>query len=178
MTWLLVTDPMKGAHVLFDDPSEAYMYLLGRFTQGFIVDEFPGLKAGEGYDFSAFPRVDPKFASSTTGGADMVLMLRDTAASRSLTRYLATGSVWEPWAMMGGYLSPNKSLSLANYPDPTSAAAARQLTWSRVIRFDADDLMPSSVQRAFWLGLPSYLKDPLSLDIVLQEVDSVAVESY
>ena len=154
------------------------MYLLGSFTQGFIADEFPELKAGEGYDFFPFPSLDPRFASSTTVGADMVVMLNETAASRSLMKYLATGSVWEPWAMMGGYLSPNKSLSLDSYPNAASAAIARQLASARVIRFDADDLMPSSVQRAFWLGLLSYLKDPLFLDTVLREIDSVATESY
>ena len=103
------------------------MYLLGSFTQGFIGDEFPELKAGEGYDFSPLPSLDPRFASSTTVGVDMVVMLNETAASRSLMKYLATGSVWEPWAMMGGYLSPNKSLSLDSYPNGTSAALARQL---------------------------------------------------
>ena len=154
------------------------MYLLGSFTQGFIADEFPELKAGEGYDFFPLPSLDPRFASSTTVGADMVVMLNETAASRFLMKYLATGSVWEPWAMMGGYLSPNKSLSLHSYPNATSAALARQLASARVIKLDADDLMPSSVQRAFWLGLLSYLKDPLSLDTVLREIDSVATESY
>ena len=154
------------------------MYLLGSFTQGFIGNEFPELKAGEGYDVLPLPSLDPRFASSTTVGADMVVMLNETAASRSLMKYLTTGSVWEPWAMMGGYLSPNKSLSLDSYPNATSAALARQLASARVIKFDADDLMPSSVQRAFWLGLLSYLKDPLSLDAVLREIDSVATESY
>jgi len=154
------------------------MYLLGSFTQGFIADEFPELKAGEGYDFFHFPSLDPRFASSTTVGAHMVVMLNEIAGSRSLMKYLATGSVWEPWAMMGGYLSPNKSLSLDSYPNAASAALARQLALARVIRFDADDLIPSSVQRAFWLGLLSYLKDPLFLDTVLREIDSVATESY
>ena len=154
------------------------MYLLGSFTQGFIADEFPELKAGEAYDFFPLPSFDTRFASSTTVGADMVAMLNETAASRPLMKYLATGSVWEPWAMMGGYLSPNKSLSLDSYPNATSAALARQLASARVIRFYADDLMPSSVQRAFWLGLLSYLKDPLFLDTVLREIDSVATESY
>ena len=178
ITGLLVTDPVKGSHVLFEDPPVAYMYLLGSFTQGFIADEFPELKAGEGYDFFPFPSLDPNFASSITVGADMVVMLRDTPSSRSFLKYLASGRVWEPWARLGGYLSPNRSLSLDSYPNSTSAAAARQLSSARVIRIDADDLMPSSVQRAFWLGLLSYLKDPLSLDIVLQEINSVAAESY
>ena len=93
-------------------------------------------------------------------------------------KYLSIGSVWEAWEMMVGYLSPNKSLSLDSYPNATSATLGRQLASARVIRFDADDLMPSSVQRAFWLGLLSYLKDPLSLDTVLREIDSVATESY
>ena len=66
------------------------MYLLGSFTQGFIADEFPELKAGEGYDFSPLPSLDPRFASSTTVGADMVVMLNETAASRSLMKYLGT----------------------------------------------------------------------------------------
>ncbi|MEE3142597.1 MAG: carbohydrate ABC transporter substrate-binding protein, partial [Chloroflexota bacterium] len=82
----------------------------------------------------------------------MVVLLNETAASRSLMKYLASGSVWEPWAMMDAYLFPNKSLSLDSYPNATSAALARQLVSARVIKFDADDLMPSSVQRAFCLG--------------------------
>ncbi len=72
------------------------MYLIGSFTQGFIADEFPELKAGESYDFFPFPSLDPRFSSLTTVGADMVVMLNETAASRSLMKYPATGSVWEP----------------------------------------------------------------------------------
>ena len=72
------------------------MYLLGSFTQGFIADEFPELTAGAGYDFFPFHSLDPRFSSLTTVGADMVVMLNETAASRSLMKYPATGSVWEP----------------------------------------------------------------------------------
>ena len=80
--------------------------------------------------------------------------------------------------MRGGYLSPNRSLSLDSYPNQTAAKVAHQLSTAPIIRFDADDLMPSGLQRAFWLGVLSYLQDPLTLDSVLQKIEAVAAESY
>ena len=72
------------------------MYLLGSFTQGFIGDEFPELKAGEGYDFPAFPCLDPRFASSTTVAGNMVVILNETATSQSLMKYLAPEASGNP----------------------------------------------------------------------------------
>ncbi|MBI4639965.1 MAG: carbohydrate ABC transporter substrate-binding protein [Candidatus Tectomicrobia bacterium] len=175
---VLAINFIDGSYLPFQKPPKAYMYFLGSFTQSFIRKQFPDLKPVEEYNFFPFPAIDPRYAGAVTGGADLVVMFRDTESSRSFLKYLATAGVWEPWAKGGGYSSPSRSLSLATYPDPLSAKAAEQLTTAPLFRFDADDLMPAEVQKAFWKGALDYLRDPSRLDAILGEIEVVAKEAY
>ena len=174
---ILATHFIEGAYLLFQRPPRATMYLLGGFTQGFIAKQFPRLKPGEGYDFFPFPVIDPRYEGAVTGAADVVVMFRDTVATRSLLKYLATGKAWTPWARRGGYASPNRSLGLEAYPDPLARKVATLLTTSPVFRFDADDLMPAEVQKSFWKGTMGYLRRPEELDAILEETEEVAKEA-
>lgn len=52
------------------------------------------------------------------------------------------------------------------------------MTGATVFRFDADDNMPSAVQKAFWKGTLAYLQDPLQLDGILADIEAIAVDVY
>jgi alpha-glucoside transport system substrate-binding protein len=169
---------IDGSYLPFLNPPRAYMYFLGGFTQGFIAKQFPDLKPGKDYDFFSFPTIHPKYAGAVTGAADVVVMFRDTAASRSFLKYMAMAEAWEPWAKRGGYTSPARSMNLETYPDPLAAKMARLLTTSPIFRFDADDLMPAEVQKTFWKGAMDYLRNPEKVDTILQEIEEVAKEAY
>ncbi len=175
---ILATGFEDASYLPFEDPPRAYLYALGGFTQGFIEAQFSDLVATEDYDFFNFPDIDPRYAGSATGGADVAVMFNDTPEARSLMEYLADGANWESWASAGGYASPSTALPLSAYPDDLAAKAAAQLTESEIFRFDADDLMPAEVQSAYLTGIIDYLQDPGSLDDILARLEAVAVNAY
>jgi alpha-glucoside transport system substrate-binding protein len=175
---ILASHFIDGSYLPFLTPPRAYMYFLGGFTQRFIAKQFPDLKPGKDYNFFAFPTIHPKYAGAVTGAADVVVMFRDTAASRSLLKYMATSEAWESWVKRGGYTSPSRSISPGTYPDPLAGKMARLLTTSSIFRFDADDLMPAEVQKTFWKGIMDYLRNPEKLATILQEIEEVAKDAY
>jgi len=174
----LATGFIDASYLPFEDPPKAAMYCLGSFTQEFIAGQYPGLVAGEDYAFFPFPAIDSRYAGAVTGGADIVVVFKDTPATRSFVNYLTSAGAQEIWVKRGGFTSVNKLVNPDAYPDALSRKAAEQLTGATIFRFDADDSMPSAVQKAFWEGTLNYLQNPDKLDSVLTDIESRAVEAY
>jgi alpha-glucoside transport system substrate-binding protein len=175
---ILATNFQDGSYLPFEDPPKAAMYYLGAFTQGFIAEQFPDLVAGEDYAFFPFPGIDAKYAGAVTGGANVVVAFNDNPTTRSFVRYLASAKAQQIWVEEGGFTAVNNKVSLDAYPNPLARLAAEQLTGATVFRFDADDNMPSAVQKAFWEGTLTYLQDPSRLDGVLADIEARAKEAY
>ena len=175
---VLATNFIDGSHLPFQTPPQAGMYYLGSFTQGFISEQFPDQVAGEDYSFFPFPTINPAYAGAVTGGADVIVMLRDTPAARSLMQHLAGAQSQQIWVERGGFTAVNSQVSLDAYPDVLAAQAAAQLTTASIYRFDADDSMPAEVQAAFWKGVLDYLQNPDNLDAILAQIEAVANEAY
>jgi len=175
---ILATNFIDGSYLPFLKPPKAYMYFLGGFTQGFIAKQFPDLRPREDYDFFSFPTIHTDYAGSVTGAADVVVMFRDTPAASSFLRYMAMGSAWEPWAKLGGFTSPNRSVASEVYPDPLAVKLAKLLATSPIFKFDADDLMPAEVQKTLWKGGMDYLRNPERLEAILQKIEEVAKGAY
>ncbi len=177
-TAVLATNFIDGSYLPFQDPPKAAMYYLGAFTQGFIAEQFPDLKAGDDYSFFPFPAVDANYAGAVTGGANVVVVFKDNATTRSFVEYLASPEAQEIWVKLGGFTAVNKDVSLDSYPNLLARKAAEQLTGATIFRFDADDSMPSAVQKAFWEGLLAYLQNPSQLDSILANIEAIAVKNY
>jgi alpha-glucoside transport system substrate-binding protein len=174
----LATNFVDGSYLPFEDPPKAAMYYLGAFTQGFIAEQFPDLVAGEDYAFFPFPTINSQYAGAVTGGADVVVVFNDNATTRSFIEYLASAKAQQIWVERGGFTSANSEVSLSAYPDDLARAAAEQLTGATIFRFDADDNMPSAVQKAFWEGTLEYLQNPDQLDAILADIEAEAVNAY
>ncbi len=160
---------------LFSDPPGCYMHRQASFITGFFPE---GLVAGEDYDFFPFPPIDPQYGAPALGGADVIVMLNDTPEAQALMKYLATAQAQEIWASLGGFLSPNKSVSLDAYPDDITRGIAEALVDAEVFRFDASDLMPVAVgSGSFWTGTLDYVGGT-NLDSVLQTIEASAVDAY
>ncbi len=154
------------------------MYYLGAFTQLTISKQFPTLVAGEDYAFFPFPTIDPQYAGAVTGGANVVVLCNDNPTTRSFVEYLTSAEAQQIWVKRGGFTSVNNQVSLDAYINPLARLAAEQLTGATVFRFDADDNMPTAVQKAFWKGILVYLQDPSQLESILADIETIAAEAY
>ncbi|HEX7734522.1 MAG TPA: hypothetical protein VF458_06660, partial [Ktedonobacteraceae bacterium] len=117
-------------------------------------------------------------AGSITGGADVVVALKNITAVQELIKYMATAQAQEIWVKRGGFTSPNKSVNPDSYPDAVSRSSAQQLAQSSVFRFGADDMMPYTVERVFWQQVQNFVADQRQLDIVLNTIEMSARQNY
>jgi alpha-glucoside transport system substrate-binding protein len=175
---VLATNFINGTYVLYTKPPGAYMNYLGGFAQGFIKKQYPNLRPGEDYAFFPFPSIDPKFAGGVTGGADVIVLTKDTPGARSFIQYLSTAVAQEIWAKKGGFIASNKSVKRDAYPDAIAQQMALQLAKAKIFRFDGSDLMPAKVNDSFWKATVEYVNNPAGLDKILQSVEEVAMEAY
>ena len=175
---ILATGFQQASYLPFDTPPQAYMFYLGDFTEGFITSQFTKAVAGTDFAFFPFPTINTQYAGAVTGGADVVVALRNTTAVQALVKYLATAQAQEIWVKRGGFTAVNKSVPLSAYPDAVSQNSAKMLTSASIYRFGADDLMPPAVENAFWTAMLNYIKTPSSLDSILSSMESTALQAY
>lgn len=175
---VLATDYQTASYVPFNNPPGAYMYYLGDFAEGFISTQFKSQQPGSDFTFFPFPTINPQFAGAVTGGADVVVALKNTTAVQKLVQYMQTAAAQEIWVKRGGFTSPNKSVTLSAYPDAVAKASAQMLTQAKFFRFGADDLMPQAVENAFWKAMLTYIQTPSQLDSILSNMESTAAQNY
>jgi len=174
---ILTTTDGDGGSPLYSEPPTAYMYYLSSIAQGFIASQYPNLDAGQDYDFFPFPTIDPKYSGAITVGADVVVMLRDTPIARSFMTYLAGATAQEAWIKLGGFTSVNRSVQPDAYLDDVGKEIAAEVADADIVRFAAGDIMPGSLQRAWWAAMLDLVKDPSKLDSILGSLTSVAKAS-
>lgn len=175
---ILATNFEPASYGPFKTPPDSYMYYLGDFTQGFITTQFKNLKAGTDFNFFPFPTVNTQYQGAVTGGADVVVAMKNTSAVQQLVKYLATPDAQAIWVKRGGFTSVNKAVDLTAYPDPVAQASAKMLTAATTFRYGAGDLMPSAVQEAFWKGSLTFIQDAGQLDSVLSTIEATAQSAY
>jgi alpha-glucoside transport system substrate-binding protein len=163
---------------LFQNPPKAYFHVQASFIQGFIKDQFPTLKPVEDFDFFMFPTIDPKYARAVEGGADVVVVFKNTPQTRAFMNYFASAEAQAYWAAGTGALATNRNVSLVFYTDPITKHAADILNKSDIFVFGAGDMMPSAMQAAFWKGCVDFVANPASLDQILATLDSVRTTAY
>ncbi|HAJ95623.1 MAG TPA: ABC transporter substrate-binding protein [Actinobacteria bacterium] len=174
-TGTLTTNFGDAPAPLFTSPSGAYMHRQASFITGFFPE---GLEAGKDYDFFPFPSIDPAYGIPVLGGADLIVVFNDTPEVQELVKYLATAQPQEIWAEAGGFISPNKAVSLDVYPDELTKKMAEMVVNAEVFRFDASDLMPAAVGAgSFWSGTLDYVNGE-DLDTVLEQIEDSAVDAY
>jgi alpha-glucoside transport system substrate-binding protein len=171
---ILSRSDADGSYPLYSNPPTAYMYYMASFAQAFIASKYPQLVPGDDYDTFPFPITDPDARSAVTIGADVVVMLNDTPAARSFMSYLAGATSQQTWINLGGFTSVNRSVALAAYLDPVARAIAERLTAATQVRFSAGDIMPASVQQAWWKAMIELVNNPSILDTVLASLSAAA----
>jgi alpha-glucoside transport system substrate-binding protein len=169
---VLATRFSEGSIPLFTDPPEAFMHYLGSFNSGFITDPtlgFPeGLVPGEDFDFMPFP------GHAVTFDGNIMLLFNSDPETCSFAEWMASAEAQKIWVARGGFISPNTNISLADYPtDLDRRVAAQMADPDSILRFDADDGMPSGVSGdngAVFTGILEYIGGG-DLDQILQGIE-------
>jgi alpha-glucoside transport system substrate-binding protein len=158
-------DSIRG---LVQEPPSCYLHRQANFISSFFDSE---IVLGQNMAVFPLPGIKKEFGNPVLVAGDVFAMFNDTPEARALMAYLATPEPHEIWARLGGFISPHQQVSLDVYPDPVTQKQAQILADAEVIRFDASDLMPSSVGTGtFWTGIIDFVGGD-DLDRVLKEIE-------
>ncbi len=151
---------------VFEDPPQAAMVYIGAFGAGFITEQFPGIEAGTGFDFTTFP------GGGITGGANIAYAFNDDPTTCSFLEHLASAEAQQIWVEAGGFTSVNTDVDLEAYPNDVARRLAEQLLDAETFRFDLDDAIGGGLQQAYFQGVTQFLTNPGQLDQILQQIEA------
>jgi len=175
--------PESVEHVFGDEPKAGMVYE-GDFVGGLISGEL-NKKVGEDAKFFPFPAIG-KGKAPVIGGGDAATVLKDgknPEAAMKLVEFLATPEAAEIWAEAGGFVSPNESVKLDSYQDPTTRQIAESLVEAGgTVRFDMSDQAPAAfggTQGAGeWKALQDFLRDPSDPKATARALEAAAAKAY
>lgn len=155
---------------LISDPPRCYFHRQANFIASFFPAE---AVLGENMAVFPLPAIDAQQGNPVLVAGDIFGMFNDTPEARALMEYLATPEPHEIWAKLGGFISPHQQVSLDVYPDEVARTQAEILQNADTIRFDASDMMPSSIGTgAFWTGIIDFVGGEDSQKVIEQIEDS------
>jgi ABC-type glycerol-3-phosphate transport system substrate-binding protein len=176
----LQTEFPDSVQNMFTDPPKAAMEIEGDFV-GATIDGNTKAKVGTDAKVFPFPAIGSNPAPTVTGG-DVAVMFKDNPASKAFIEFMAGPKAAEVWAKPGGYLSPNKDVSLKAYPDKTTRQIADALVSSTNVRFDMSDQQPSAFGatdgQGEWKLFQDFLSNPNDIDGITQQLESAATQAY
>ncbi|GAA0347837.1 ABC transporter substrate-binding protein [Streptomyces blastmyceticus] len=153
------------------------------FEGDFAAVNIAGAKAQLGKDAKVFPfpAVGPQ-APVVTGG-DVGVALKDGQAAQALLTFLASPDAAAILAHQGGFLSANKNLDLAAYPDDVLRTIAKSLVAAGDdFRFDMSDQAPASFGakpgQGEWKDLQDFLKNPGDVAGTQARLESDAAKAF
>ncbi|MFI9724335.1 ABC transporter substrate-binding protein [Streptomyces sp. NPDC052396] len=138
-------------------------------------------KIGSDAKVFPFPKVGDK-APVVTGG-DVGTVLKDNAASQALLTFLASPDAAQIWAKQGGYISANKNLDPAAYPDDTQRSIAKALVAAGDgFRFDMSDQAPAAFGgkpgQGEWKDLQDFLRNPSDIEGTQRKLEVDAAKAF
>ncbi|WP_370413067.1 ABC transporter substrate-binding protein [Streptomyces fradiae] len=162
------------------DQAKAAMVFEGDFSAVNIAET--GAKIGTDAKVFPFPAVGDGSAPVVTGG-DAAVALKDTKGAQALLTFLASPDAARIWAAEGGFLSPNKALDPAAYPNEVQRTIAKALIGSGdSFRFDMSDQMPQSFGgtpgKGEWKALQDFLKNPKDVAGTQARLEADAAKAY
>ncbi|MFF4169995.1 ABC transporter substrate-binding protein [Streptomyces sp. NPDC001744] len=155
------------------------------FEGDFAAVNIAETKAEIGTDAKVFPF--PKVGDAGTvpvvTGGDAAVALKDTKGAQALLAFLASPDAAKIWAAEGGFLSPNKSLDPAAYPNDVQREIAKALIGAGdAFRFDMSDQMPQSFGgtpgKGEWKALQDFLKNPKDVAGTQARLEADAAKAY
>jgi ABC-type glycerol-3-phosphate transport system substrate-binding protein len=136
---------------------------------------------GEDAQFFPWPSIDGSPPAVVAAG-DQAVAFRDTPETHALMTFLASPEAARIMANRGGYLSANRNLDPAFYPDDTTRALAAAVVDAPLLRFDLSDLTPQAFgggsSAHMWVLLQNFLDADISPAQLAQQLEDAAVEDF
>jgi alpha-glucoside transport system substrate-binding protein len=162
-----------------------------QYVPSFITVDYHGFQGnpqpGTGYDFFPSPMTglpDTTSAASSDAwnvSADLLGMFNYTKDAQKLVQYLASEGAQRIWPGIpfGGATSADREVPISAYPDQVDAAIAGIMTKpDQTLCFDAADLMPATMQNAFYQAVMEYLQNTSELMNILKRLDQIRPTAY
>ena len=174
--YVVNTDFGKVGDPMFQNPPKCMMLNQASFITSF----FPKTAvAGQDYDYFTMPSQNSANEGARVGAADAWSMFKDTPQARALITYLLTPEAQEVWVKRGGKIAVNNKVPVTDYPDSVSQKIAKDLVSNtKVLKYDAGDLMPSDMKNAYWQAIVAFIQDQSKLDSILAGLDKVQQSAY
>ncbi len=145
------------------------------------IEQLGMVTLGEQARFFPWPSIDGSPPMVITAG-DQAVALTDRPAAMALIAFLASTEAAEIAAAQGGFLSPNRHLDPAAYPDPTTRALARSLAAAEILRYDLSDLAPlafgAGTDASMWRLLQEFLVGEGSPEQTAQRLEEAARQAW
>lgn len=148
----LNTSFMDSLFSVFNAVPYAMMVREAGWAGGEIASRMPSFSYGIDYDFFVFPGI-----KGVQGGADYLMALRDTPATRAMVGYLSSPAGARAWARAGFGLSPN-NLASGHYTDPQLAKRAEILSRADAFTPDLGDTLASPFASVEWAAIIDVLR--------------------
>jgi alpha-glucoside transport system substrate-binding protein len=177
--YMVATTFGDGGQGLFSSPPKCYMFNQGSFITTFFDGYTPKPTAGTDYAVFALPDVNSANGGAHVVAGDAFVMTKDTPQARALLKYLATADAQDIWVKRGGgKIAINKQVSLSDYPDAISKSLAQVVRDTKIARYDAGDLMPSDMGKAYWGAVLKFVQNQGQLDAILADLDKTQATAY
>ncbi|MFE7134372.1 ABC transporter substrate-binding protein [Streptomyces sp. NPDC057638] len=153
------------------------------FEGDFVTVNIAQTDATIGTDAKVFPFPAVGAQPPVVTGGDAAVALKDSKGAQALLTFLASPDAARIQAAAGGFLSPNKALDLAAYPNDVQRDIAKALIDSGDgFRFDMSDQMPQSFGgspgKGFWKTLQDFLKNPKDIKGTQRTLEADAAKAY
>ncbi|MEU3356228.1 ABC transporter substrate-binding protein [Streptomyces sp. NPDC037389] len=153
------------------------------FEGDFAAANITAAKAKIGTDAKVFPFPAVGGRSPVVTGGDVGVALKDGQAAQALLTFLASTDAAGIWAREGGFISANKNLDLASYPDDVQRSIAKALVSAGdSFRFDMSDQAPAAFGgkpgQGEWKDLQDFLRNPADVEGTQQRLESDAAKAF
>ncbi|PSL08351.1 carbohydrate ABC transporter substrate-binding protein (CUT1 family) [Haloactinopolyspora alba] len=143
----------------------------------FYAPNWPeGTEIAEDGDVFAFylPSINPEHGNPVLGAGEFTVAFDDRPEVMAFQEYVSSAEWANTKAELGGWVSANNGVDLANYQDPISRLSAELLQDKEaVFRFDASDLMPGDVGAgSFWTGMVDWITGASTEEVLTQIEDN------
>ncbi|MFF3732607.1 ABC transporter substrate-binding protein [Streptomyces sp. NPDC002476] len=153
------------------------------FEGDFVGVNIAQTKAKIGTDAKVFPFPAVGAESPVVTGGDAAVALKDGKGAQALLTWLGSVDAAKIMAEQGGFISPNKALDAAAYPNEVQRTMAKALVAAGdAVRFDMSDQAPQSFGgtpgKGEWKTLQDFLKNPKDIAGTQARLESDAAGAY